>query len=254
MSREQSSTSEVRLFLERQKVATLPELREVLGTTGTMTVFRRLKVLGYFSSYSHRGSYYTLRDIPDFDERGRWSHHAVWFSKYGNLVETAKEFVDESETGFSATELPRVLHVECKRPLLKLFKERRIHRQRIHGVYVYLSADKGKQRNQRLLREERAADSQIGISPEIEVLSHELKAAIILFFSLLDEKQRRLYAGLESQKLGHGGDRKIADLLGLDVHTVARGRRELFGGDVDRSGVRRQGGGRKPVEKKRRRS
>ncbi len=254
MSREQSSTSKVRLFLERQKVATLPDLREVLGTTGTMTVFRRLKVLGYVSSYSHRGSCYTLQDIPDFDERGLWSHHAVWFSKYGNLVETAKEFVDESETGFSATELQSVLHVECKRPLLKLFKERRIHRQRIHGVYVYLSAEKGKQRSQMLLREEREADSQIGISPEIEVLSHELKAAIILFFSLLDEKQRRLYAGLESQKLGHGGDRKIADLLGLDVHTVARGRRELFGGDVDRSGVRRQGGGRKPVEKKRRRS
>ena len=76
----------------------------------------------------------------------------------------------------------------------------------------------------------------------------------ILFFSLLDEHQRRLYAGLESQKLGHGGDRKIADLLGLDVHTVARGRRELFGGEVDRERVRRQGGGRQAVEKKRRTS
>ena len=38
-------------------------------------------------------------------------------------------------------------------------------------------------------------------------MSHELQAAIILFFSVLDEKQRRLYAGLESQKFGHGGDR-----------------------------------------------
>ena len=73
-------------------------------------------------------------------------------------------------------------------------------------------------------------------------------------FSLLDERQRRLYAGLESQKFGHGGDRKIADLLGLDVHTVARGRRELFSGDVDPERVRRQGGGRKAVEKKRRTS
>jgi len=254
MAKEQFDTREVRLFLERQKVATLSDLKEGLGTTGTMTVFRKLRALDYLSSYSHRGGYYTLRDIPDFDDTGLWSHYAVWFSKYGNLVETAKEFVDESEAGVSATELQSVLHVECKRPLLKLSKERRIHRQRIHGVYVYLSAEKGKQRSQMLLREEREADSQIGISPEIEVLSHELKAAIILFFSLLDEKQRRLYAGLEAQKLGHGGDRKIADLLGLDVHTVARGRRELFGGDLDRNGVRRKGGGRKPVEKKRPRS
>lgn len=35
-------------------------------------------------------------------------------------------------------------------------------------------------------------------SIEPEATSHELKAAIILFFSLLDEKQHRLYAGLET--------------------------------------------------------
>ena len=56
---------------------------------------------------------------------------------------------------------------------------------------------------------------------------------------------------ISHQKFGHGGDRKIADLLGLDVHTVARGRRELFGGEVDPDRVRRPGGGRKSVEKKR---
>lgn len=77
----------------------------------------------------------------------------------------------------------------------------------------------------------------------------------MLFFSLLDERQRRLYAGLESQKFGHGGDRKIAELLGLDVHTVAKGRREVLAGkEVDPDRVRRQGGGRKAVEKKRRTS
>ena len=47
----------------------------------------------------------------------------------------------------------------------------------------------------------------------------ELQAAIVLFCSLLDERQRRLYAGLEALKLGHGGDRRIADLLGLDPTT-----------------------------------
>ena len=87
-----------------------------------------------------------------------------------------------------------------------------------------------------------------------EVLSQELKAAIILFFSLLDEKQRRLYAGLEAFKLGHGGDCQISEFLGINVHTVARGRRELFAGDVERDRVRKKGGGRKPVEKKRQRS
>ena len=84
--------------------------------------------------------------------------------------------------------------------------------------------------------------------------SDELKAAIILFFSLLDEQQRRLYAGLESYKLGRGGDVAISALLGVNVHTISRGRKELFGGEVNRQGVRSAGGGRKRLEKKRRRS
>ena len=78
----------------------------------------------------------------------------------------------------------------------------------------------------------------------------ELKAAILLFYSLLDERQRRLYAGLEAHKLGHGGDRKLAEFLGLDLHTVARGRRELLAGQIDGRRIPRPGGGRKPAEKK----
>jgi hypothetical protein len=83
-----------------------------------------------------------------------------------------------------------------------------------------------------------------------ELLPDEFKAGIILFFSLLDEKQRRLYAGLEAAKLGHGGDIKIAELLGLAPQTVSKGRQELFTDSVDRSNIRKPGGGRKRVEKK----
>ena len=82
----------------------------------------------------------------------------------------------------------------------------------------------------------------------------EVKAAIVLFFSLLDEKQRRLYAGLESLKFGHGGDRRVAELLDLDVGVIARGRQHLLEQDVEVDRVRRVGAGRKRVEKKHRKS
>ena len=72
-----------------------------------------------------------------------------------------------------------------------------------------------------------------------------------LFLSLLDEKQQRLFAGLESIKLGYGGDKKIAHLFGLDMHTVAKGRKELRRGEIETDRVRRVGGGRKFLEKKR---
>ena len=64
MSRRRLDSNSVRRFLEEGKIATLDELKAVLGAKGTMTVFRRLKELGYLSSYSHRGKYYTLEYIP----------------------------------------------------------------------------------------------------------------------------------------------------------------------------------------------
>ena len=50
-------------LLRKQKTATLEELKRVLGTAVTVTVFRKLKTLAYRSSYSHRGRYYTLDEV-----------------------------------------------------------------------------------------------------------------------------------------------------------------------------------------------
>ena len=63
--------------------------------------------------------------------------------------------------------------------------------------------------------------------------------------------KRRRFAGLESIRLGHGGDTLLSDFLGLDVHTVARGRQQLLDRDVIGGRMRRTGGGRIPAEKKR---
>ena len=57
-----------------------------------------------------------------------------------------------------------------------------------------------------------------------------------------------------SQILETGGDRRIARLLGIDPSTVASGRRQLIERDVEVDRVRRTGGGRRPTEKKHRKS
>jgi len=79
----------------------------------------------------------------------------------------------------------------------------------------------------------------------------DVQVAKALFYGLLDEQQRRLYAGLESLQFGHGGDQRMAQAFGLDVDTIARGRNELLSAQVVRGRVRRSGGGRPAVEKKR---
>jgi len=77
-----------------------------------------------------------------------------------------------------------------------------------------------------------------------------------VFLSRLNEQQRRWYVALESKRIGHGGDSLMSLITGMDVETIRRGRREL---DEELSsrpaeGVRQEGGGRLPVEKKTRRS
>ncbi len=73
-----------------------------------------------------------------------------------------------------------------------------------------------------------------------------------VFLSRLDEQQRRWYVALESKRVGHGGDTLLAQITGLDVETIRRGRRELDDELVQRpvEHTRDVGGGRLPVEKK----
>jgi hypothetical protein len=231
----------------------MPELKAALGTDVDVTVFRKLKELGYRTSYSHRGGYYTLGEIARFDARGLWSFHAVWFSRYGTLVSTVESFVKDSESGYFARDLESVLHVGVKEVLLKLVQEGRIVRQEVSGLYLYCASERERRKQQQRARQVQESEPSVTRSvAAVRVLPDELKAAIVLFFSLLDEKQRRLYAALESLKFGPGGDQRIGELLGLDVGTVARGRHELVTRDVELERVRKPGAGRKPVEKKRR--
>jgi hypothetical protein len=241
-------SDDLRQFLRSRKIATLPELKQVLGTTVDTTVFRKLKELSYRSSYSHRGRYYTLAEIPRFDPQGLWSFQSVWFSRWGTLVTTVESLVSDAPQGYFAEELRQILHVEVKDALLQLVEQHRLARQAVTGLFLYCSSDPATRRRQVLARQ---ALSQIPGSASVEVSSEELKASLVLFASLLDEQQRRLYAGLESLKFGRGGDQKLAELLQLDAHTVARGRQQLLAQDVEWERVRKPGGGRKPTEKKR---
>lgn len=75
---------------------------------------------------------------------------------------------------------------------------------------------------------------------------------INLLLSRMDEQQRRWYAAVESERIGHGGDTFVSMVTGLDVGTIRHGRQELQADLADRptDRIRREGAGRPPVEKK----
>ena len=56
---------------------------------------------------------------------------------------------------------------------------------------------------------------------------HDVEASMRALSLSLRENDRRRYAAIEADKLGHGGDEYVARILGLDTKTIRRGRAEL---------------------------
>ena len=68
MRLEQYRAKDLIKLLRKNKIATMDELKEMLGTQADATIFRKLRELPYRTSYSHRGRYYTLEALASFDE------------------------------------------------------------------------------------------------------------------------------------------------------------------------------------------
>ena len=74
--------------------------------------------------------------------------------------------------------------------------------------------------------------------------------AINRVLAQLDERQRRLFAGLLAEADGHGAIVRVAQITGLSRTTIARGMAELrTGARLEAGRVRRLGGGRPRLEK-----
>ena len=67
-----SDIDHLRGLFAKRLIATMDMLKKTVGTVADLTVFRKLRELDYCTSYSHRGRFYTLRELAEFDENGLW--------------------------------------------------------------------------------------------------------------------------------------------------------------------------------------
>ena len=223
----------VRAFGEH-RVLTLEQVKSILGTPVKMTALRKLRALGYLSSYSHAGKYYTLKPLPRWDGHGLWVYKGIRFSRHGSLLETLAWLIDQAPDGRFASELEDVVRVRVHEPLRTLYRRQRVLRQQIGGQYLYVSVDSGSTQVER--RQAAVAQASLASQPE--------EPHLAAFLDTLNEKQRRLYAGFESLRHGRGGDAAVARRTGLNVKTVARGRQELEAGNISLQRIRAAGAGR----------
>ena len=67
---------------------------------------------------------------------------------------------------------------------------------------------------------------------------------MVRLYKSLSEKDRRRYAAVEAEKLGHGGVQYIADLFGCDPDTIRHGAQDMdqLPEDEAKGRVRKKGG------------
>jgi hypothetical protein len=167
-----------RLF-RRKRAALLDDLRAALGTTSRTTIFRILKAVGYFTSYSHAGRYYTLHRIPNFDRWGLWSWHGIGFSSHGTLRATSVFLIEHSEAGLSHEELQRQLGLRVHDTLLSLVRNGSITRELFEDVYVYLSSDAKKAAKQTAARRKLQIRAPTAVLPPDPLLVIDILVDVI---------------------------------------------------------------------------
>lgn len=154
--------SVIKLF-ENTPVITMEKLTAELNCSH-MTVFRKLCELHYFSSYTHKGKYYTLIQVAHFNNNGLWEYQGIRFSLYGNLKNTVLQFVNDSQAGYSANELEKLLVVRVNNTLFSLVAEKQLVRDSYDRKYIYFSCDNETRKLQQEKREKTLLDRKSFVS------------------------------------------------------------------------------------------
>jgi hypothetical protein len=113
------------------------------------SVRRFLAEVGYYSSFTHNGGWYTLRSIPRFGRNGLWFYRDIGFSRAGTLTKTLITLITGSPAGMNAEMLGEALRCRCHGVLVNLWRKGNIQRQKIGRCQVYFAADPHKAENQR---------------------------------------------------------------------------------------------------------
>lgn len=125
----------------QKKILTLPELSKLLCCS-TRTAQRRLTTWKAYTSYNHNGRYYTLPDIPQFNQHQIWQYKGIFFSKRATLQNTIPELIHESKTGLNVIELREILGMPIHNFLSQQFlRHKSCAREKYKGVYIYYSTD-----------------------------------------------------------------------------------------------------------------
>lgn len=103
------------------------------------SVRRFLASIGYYSSFTHNGKWYTVKSVPQFNRDGLWFYNEIGFSRAGSLTKTLIALTTNSSAGVTAEQLGKKLHCRCHSVLAQLYRRKELQRQKTGRSYLYLA-------------------------------------------------------------------------------------------------------------------
>jgi hypothetical protein len=134
-----------------------------------ISVRRFLNKVGYYRSFTHNGTWYTLDSIPKFDRSGLWFSNKIGFSKVRNLNDTLIRLVHRSATGVTAETLGKILCCRCHSLLVHLCRRGLLQREKLGRSFIYFAGDSHIATSQRQAADNRNLEQPL-IPAEIAVL------------------------------------------------------------------------------------
>lgn len=127
----------IRTMISEKKVVSFTSMsRSVLCSA--VTLRRDLNALQATTSYTHRGSYLTLPDIPVFNEHGIWFFKDIGFSKFSSSLELIVDVIENSKNGITQGEIESLLKVGISKQIQILMEQKPLQRVKFGAKYVYL--------------------------------------------------------------------------------------------------------------------
>jgi len=133
------------------------------------SIRRFLANIGYFSSLTHNGRWYTLSHVPRFNHAGIWFCDTIGFSKSGSLTQTIIHLINRSQQGLTAEEIITKLRSRCHSILVGLCRSGKLQRYKLGRSNIYLSVDPDICVQQRRLIDQQNLPS-VPLAAEIAVL------------------------------------------------------------------------------------
>ena len=135
-------------IFENRYTYTADYLKKHFGCT-YQYLWINLKKVGYYSSFTHNSKYYTLADIPNFNDKGIWFHTdpvagEIGFTKYKTAPNLIISLINSSETGMTEDKIREIMKIRVSNQLNVLMNKSKIQRLKIEKKFYYFSKDEKK--------------------------------------------------------------------------------------------------------------